>query len=66
MLDRVVANLAIQMAEVERKGALEEQMVVVVTSDSSTTIACHDMQSDDGVFQDIDGQEQEDGFRIHP
>ena len=65
MLDKVVADLVAQMAE-EQKEALEKEkvVVVVVTSYFCTYIACYDVQSDDGVFQDIDEQEQEDGSRF--
>ena len=70
MLDWIVAGLVAQVAE-EWKGALKKEMVVVVVVVVVVIfyfyiyIACHDMQFDDRVFQDVDEQEQEDGSRIY-
>ena len=62
MLDKVVAE--------EWQVALGGKVVVVVVevdfaSDFGTYVAYHDMQSDDGVCQDIGELEQENGARIH-
>lgn len=66
MLDWIVAGLVAQVAE-EWKGALKKEMVVVVVVISYfyIYIACHDVQFDDRIFQNVDEQEQEDGSRIY-
>ena len=63
MLDKVVAD----KWQVALGGKVVVVVVVVVdfASDFGTYVAYHDMQSDDGVCQDIGELEQEDGSRIH-
>ena len=61
MLDKVVA----EKWQVALGGKVVVVVVIDFASDFSTYVAYHDMQSDDGVCQDIGELEQEDGSRIH-